>query len=94
MPRSARFRKAGGHSGYQGKKLGIDGKRSTADGRPSLLPQGLIMAILTSMNTRAHYGFDLLTAALALAVTAVTLIALTAVVAISAVGLWWLIPLA
>jgi SAM-dependent methyltransferase len=46
------------------------------------------------MNTRAHYGFDLPSAALALAITAVTLVALTAVVAISVDGWWWLFPLA
>jgi SAM-dependent methyltransferase len=46
------------------------------------------------MNTRAHYGFDLPTAALALAITAVTLFALTALVATNVDGWWWLFPLA
>jgi SAM-dependent methyltransferase len=46
------------------------------------------------MNTRAHYGFDLPSAALALAITAITFLALSAVVAIAVGGWWWLFPLA
>ncbi|HZM81266.1 MAG TPA: class I SAM-dependent methyltransferase [Candidatus Limnocylindrales bacterium] len=46
------------------------------------------------MNTRAHYGFDLPSAALALAVTAVCLLVLTVAVAIGVDGWWWLFPLA
>jgi arsenite methyltransferase len=53
-----------------------------------------IIAIMTSMNTRAHYGFDLPSAALALAAAAIALIALTLAVAIGVDGWWWLFPLA
>jgi SAM-dependent methyltransferase len=46
------------------------------------------------MNTRAHYGYDLPSAALALTITAITLLAITIIVAISVDGWWWLFPLA
>ena len=49
---------------------------------------------MIGMNTRAHYGFDLPSVALALAITAVALIAFTVVVAISVDGWWWLLLLA
>lgn len=52
------------------------------------------MGILINMNTRAHYGYDLPSAALALAITAIALVVVTAIVAISVDGWWWLFPLA
>lgn len=49
---------------------------------------------MIGMNTRAHYGYDLPSLALALATTAAALIAFTVVVAISVDGWWWLLLLA